>query len=589
VVVARRCAPPPPDAILAAEGTDAHVTGRQAQRASPFGSAAAVARNRELRRVELAFLGFNVAEWSTWVAILVFAYDHGGVTAAGVVALVQLVPAAVVAPFAALLGDRYRRERVLRVGYVVQSALMGSTAAALLLGSPAAAAYALAAASATSLVVTRPVQGSLLPALCETPEELTAANATSTAVEGASILAGPALTALLLAVGSPGAVYAVMSIWLLASAILVWRLRAGSATDAVAGLAAGGIVADALAGFRSVASASASRVLVTIAAVQTVVWGALDVLIVALAIEVLRTGDAGPGSLNSVLGAGALVGGVASVSLAGRRRLAPALALGVALWGAPLVVIGIFPHGAVAIAMLLFVGAGHPLMDVAGRTLLQRTVDDEVLARVLGVVEGLMMAGLAVGSIAAPILVHAFGIPGAFVVAGVLLPALTLAMLRPLASADAAASAPVRELAVLRSIPLFAPLGAAELERVARDLEAMSLPAGIDVVRQGEPGDRFFVVDRGTVDVLVDGRVVQRLVAGDHFGEIALLRDVPRTATVRTASAVDLLALPRDRFLAAVTGSPQAAAAAEAIVAARLPTSPSTRPGPTAARADRVG
>src|SRR5215211_9014800 len=180
-----------------------------------------VSGNPGLLRVELAYVGFNMAEWATWVSILTYAYQVGGAPATGLAAVVQLVPAALVAPLASIAGDRYRRERVLLGGYLAQAAAMAATAAALLADAPVPLVYGLAALAATSITITRPAQNALLPILARTPDELTAANVASSWTESISVLGGPALAAVLLGVSGPGAVFAVMAAVLACSGLLI--------------------------------------------------------------------------------------------------------------------------------------------------------------------------------------------------------------------------------------------------------------------------------------------------------------------------------------------------------------------------------
>ena len=127
-----------------------------------------------------------------------------------------------------------------------------------------------------------------------------------------------------------------------------------------------------------------------------------------------------------------------------------------------------------------------------------------------------------------------------------------------------------REIRLARSVPFFAALPTPELERVASNLELVRAAAGEVIVRQGDPGDRFFVVAEGEVQVIRDGTPVATAGPGDFFGEIALLRDVRRTATVVARSDVRLYALGRHEFLRAVTGSPGTARGADAVVEERL-------------------
>ncbi len=530
------------------------------------GTLGGVVRNRELRRVELAFAGFNAAEFGVWIAMLVYAYEQGGATTAGLVAAAQLVPAGLFAPFASVLADRNAPGRVLAAGYAGQALAMGATAAALLSGAPPVVAYALAAVAATLVTVTRPTQSALVPALARTPDELTATNVVSGWIESVSVLVAPAAAGVLLAVASPGWVFAVMAAVAGISALLVARIRGpeplGDARPTLE---------EALAGFRLLGREPAVRVLVGVLGAQFVAIGALDVLYVVLAISVLDLGGSGAGYLNAAFGAGGVAGIAVTVVLIGRRRLLPPLVLGVLAWGAAFVVLAARPSTLSALLLLAAAGAGRSLLDVAGRTILQRCAPADVLARVFGVLEGISMTALAVGSLLTPALVSLAGARWAVAGIGTLLPLAVLVTARQLAEIDRRAPVPVVEIALLRSLPLFAPLGAPQLEGLAHGLVETRVAAGETVVREGEPGDRFYVVAEGQLDVACEGRELRALARGEGFGEIALLRDVPRTATVTARTRARLFSLDKATFLAAVGSHPRASGEAERLVGERLP------------------
>lgn len=529
-------------------------------------------RNPNIRRIEGAWAASIIAYWAYGIALAVFAYQEGGAAAVGIVGLIRFVPSAIASPFAAMLGDRLRRERVIVVAELVRAALLALSVAVLAVDGPVGLVYLLAALVAVAYTPIRPAQAALLPTLARNPAELTAANVTSSTIESLGIFGGPAIGGLLLAATSIEAVFAAAGIAFLLSALLVARVRVDEKPERRE--PAGNILSEFAAGFVTLAREPGLRVLVLLMASQTLVAGALNVLIVVSALELLDLGEEGVGFLNSAVGIGGLIGAVISAALIG-RRLTSNFMLGILLWGVPIALMGLFPEPGLVLFFLALVGLGNTLVDVSAFTLLQRAVPDEVLARVFGAVQGLWVATIGVGAITAPLLIAALDIRGALLVTGALLPVLATLLRRRLARLDAA-PVPTEELRLLRAIDLFAPLPQPVLETLARALVPVRLEAGREVFRQGEVGDRYYIVVSGEVEIVSDGRVVAVTGEGGYFGEIALLRDVPRTATVRAKSELELYALERDDFIGAVTGHAASADAADAVVATRLS---SLRPG----------
>ena len=529
-------------------------------------------RNAALRRVLPAFLLFGAAEFGTWVAILLYAYERTGAASVGVVALIQLVPAALFAPAAASLGDRFPRERVLAAGYLVQATAMGATGIAMLAEAPIPLVYGLAIISATSIVVTRPTQSALLPSLAVAPDELTAANGASGVVEGAGLLVGPLIAGAIVAVATPGTVFLAAAVGLLIASALVAALRTTDGLEAVEDLSAVHAHPDTSIreGLRTLAADRDARLVVGLLTARMLMIGIADVQFVLLALDLLGMGEPGAGLLAGALGAGAIVGGTATFRVVGRSRLAIVAAAGAIAWGLAMAGIGLTALALLAPILVVLGGAGLAIVDIAGRTMLQRSIRDEVLARVFGLQEGLAMAGLAAGSILVPLLVAVFGLVGTVLVTGAMLPLLVGFWWRGLTDLDRRTIVPVREIALLRRSTLFRPLPAPQLEAVARRATWLSVQAGAGIIREGEPGDRFYVLAGGSLRIEREGRHLRDVDAvGDGVGEIALLRGVPRTATVIATTDASLLAIDRVPFLAAVTGHPGAVAAAERQVAGR--------------------
>ena len=524
----------------------------------------AAARNENVRRVQLAWGAAIAAEWAHFVALGVYAYDEGGATAVGVAGLVRLLPASVVAPFAASLGDRFRRERFLLAMALVGAAALAGSAAATFAGQRWLV-FALGAVVGLSSTLIRPALQALLPSLARTPEELIAANGATSTIESLGTLLGPVAAGVLVSLADVGVVFLSGSVALLAGAVLLARVRVEGRIELAPETPPHGSMV--VAGFAAIARAPRIRLLTGLVIAQTFVRGCLNVLIVVAVFQVLDGSAADVGYLTAAIGVGGLLGALGSMALEG-RRLAVVFGLALVFWGVPLVLIGPRPDFLAALILLAVVGAANSVEDVAVFTLLQRIVPDEVLTRVLGVVWGLAMGAVALGSIAAPALVDVLGAQTAFVVVGAILPLLALLAYRRLVEIDDAV-APAAELDLIADVPMFAPLSIAAKERIAARLVAVTVSAGEQVIRAGEAGDRFYVVGSGALEIDAPGR---RVSAGraDYFGEIALLQDVPRTATVTATADSVVYALERDDFLAAVTGHSAAHAAGREVVEARL-------------------
>jgi MFS family permease len=524
--------------------------------------------NRNLRRVEVSWTGTVAAYWMFIITLAFYAYERGGPSAVGLVGLLRLLPAFFAAPFAAMLGDRYPRERVIVGINVARTLTIAGASLAAFMDAPAGIVYALASLVGLLQSAFRPTQAALLPLLARTPQELTAANLVLTTIESVGLFVGPALGGLLLAATGTDTVFAVTAAIFLLASLLLAGVRAGRAAEPVS--LRGSFLDEAFAGFRTVLGDRQLRLVISLYGVQTLAAGALNVLVVVVALEVLDLGEAGIGYLNSAIGVGGLLGGVAAVALIAHPRIASGFGLGLVLAGAPVAAIAAVPETALVLVLLGLVGLGVTIVDVAGLTLLQRAAPDEVLTRVMGVVQSVFVGTLGLGAVLAPALIEVVGNRGALVATGATLPIVALFAWPRLRGLDESVAGAPSHVDLLRRIPIFRPLPAATIEQLARELRAVHVPAGEEVLRQGEHGERFYVVAKGEVDVTVDGQPREPLRAGAYFGEIALLRDMPRTATVTARTDVDLLALERDEFISAVTGHPESEEAAHAVIASRL-------------------
>lgn len=539
--------------------------GVEARLTAAAGAFASNARNPNLRRAQLSFLGAWSSEWAFTVGLGIVAYRDGGPTAVGLVALLRMVPSAVVVPLAAPLADRGRRERVLALVSAVRGTATALAALVVGVDGPIPAVYALAVFSTMAGTLYRPAHSALLPSLCRTGYELASANVVRGLLDSVATLVGPLLAAVLLQFSGVTVVLAVAagaSLW--AAGLMVRVGYDAPPRPSAAGNAH--LVAQAAEGVRAVVRNRELALLVGLAAAQTFTRGALTVFTVVVAIDLLETGEPGVGTLTAAVGAGAVVGSLVASLLVGTRRLAGWFGIGVALWGLPIALIGLFPTEAAALALLAFVGVGNALVDTGLFTLMARLAPDHVLARVFGVLESLGALAVGLGAIVASLMIELTGVRTALGVVGLLCPVLVAATWRRLRPLDTSIGVRDREIELLQAVSMLSPLPLPAIEQLARGLQPVSVPVGTVVFSQGDAGDRFYVIESGVADVIGDGRLVATLGRGEGFGEIALLRRVPRTATVRAADELRLQALQRDHFLPVITGyTPSALEAGTAV------------------------
>ncbi|RXZ66958.1 MFS transporter [Agromyces albus] len=523
------------------------------------------ARNPNLRRAQLSFLGAWTAEWAFTVALGIVAYRDGGATALGLVGLLRMVPSAILAPLLSPIADRGRRERVLILVSIVRGVATAAAAVVVAVSGPTVVVYALAVLSTIAATLYRPAHSALLPSLCSTGYELASANMVRGLLDSAATLVGPLLAAVLLQFTGVDVVFAVAAAASFWAAALLVRLRYEAPPRPPAPRRSN-LGREALDGVRAVTRNRDLTLILGLAAAQALTRGALTVFSVVVAIELLGTGEPGVGALMTAVGVGAVLGSLAASLLVGSGRLGAWYAVGVGLWGLPLTLVALVPQQSAALGLLAFIGVGNALIDLAGFTLIGRMAPDEVLARVFGVLESLVAVFIGIGAVVASMMVAWFGVQGALIAVGLVCPVLAVAAWWRLRALDRSVDVLDEEIGLLQQVPMFRTLPLPSVEQLARGLEPVTVPAGHVVFTQGEIGDRYFVIESGEADVVGDGKVVATLGPGEGFGEIALLRRTRRTATVVARSELRMQALGSDRFLPVVLGYTPSARQAATVV-----------------------
>ena len=519
-----------------------------------------IARDPALRRIQVGYLGFAIAEHGTWLAGILYAYDRGGVGDAGLVAVVLLLPGIGVAPIAAFAADRFPGGRVLAVGYGVQASAMLATALAIAADATAIVVYAAAMVAATAVTLTRPAIGVVLPNATHTPADLTAANVMLGLAEHTGMFVGPAMAGLLAGASGVAAPFVAGAMLTGFAAVTSLRLPVGTGATIVDD-GARSALGDVVAGLRALRSDRPVRLMVGMLAFGSIVVGAADVLFVATADHVADGDTSMAGLFGTAAGLGALVGSVLTVVLVGRPRLTPFIATGVGVLGLSLGVLARVTAVGVAAAVYALMGAGESVLRVSASTMIQRVAPPAVVGRYFGIAEGLHMFGLAIGSGAIGLLVAWLGYSTGLLLAGIAVPVLLLFRLPPLLRVDRDAVAPdERVLELLLGDDIFEALPAPVIERLAADASHRRVASGAIAIRAGDAGDHYYIVDSGSLRLTAGDAELADLGPGDGFGELALLHDAPRRATATALSEVELLAIERENFLQAVTGHPHSRA-----------------------------
>ena len=541
--------------------------------------------NPALRRINLALGGSMIGDWAYATAITVWAYGVGGAALVGGWYAIRLGLMAVVAPFASVFVDRLPRKRVMILTDLVRAALVMIATAVIFVDGPAWVVLTLATLASLVGAPFRPAKAALMPSLARNPVELTAANGVGSTVESLSFFLGPAIAGSLLAVTDVEPVFLLNVLTFLWSAVLVAGVHPPSGAAPVEAAkpstAAGGdeegeepelgFVAEALAGFKTIRRDRDLLLIMVLMCGQTLVAGALAVIVVAVAVDLIDLGPQGVGYLDSVLGVGALIGGVVAMSRASKQRLAWDFGVGVILWALPLTFIAAWASPVAAFAAMLVIGLANPLVDVNLDTMVQRLTPDQVLGRVFGAIEAAFIGAMALGALMMPILISTIGLRWGLTAIGLGVTALVAPFIPRLLTMDRFLREP-EGLALIRALPIFAPLARPVVERLALALDRLEVPAGTEIITEGDVGDKFYVIESGLVAATYRGAPLSQSGPGEPFGEIALLHDVPRTATVTAVEDTVLRVLDREDFLSAVTGNDQVLDRTEALVRRRIPT-----------------
>jgi MFS family permease len=532
--------------------------------------------NDAIRRLGLSWMVGIAADAALTVVTLVTVFNRGGILAAGLIGAVRMVPAVAAGMLSGAMVERFRGDRILVALGLIRAFSAALTAFAIATAGPSlddkavtmVLLFVAAGLAAASGAPVRPTQVTLMPAVARSPRELVAANTVWSTGEGLGAFLGPFIAGAMMAVGAHRGVAGLAAVAFVVTAVIALGLKFEQASDAGGGRRpTGGFrIKDGIRAVRA-KSVLAWTMLGTFG--QVVTRGLLNALLVVASIELIRLGQSGLGLLSAALGLGGLAGAFLAMASTRSERLVRTEIVALVFWGLPLAAIGLIPAFEVALAAMIVIGVANATYDVALFTILQRASSNDDRGPVLSLLEGVIGMGAIAGSLLAPLLTFIFGIRGALIVAGLILPVIAILMYLRIGHEQRITVVNEALIKLLRRVPAFAELPMTAVERVSAGLLPFSAQTGTALMTQGEPGDRFIVIETGEIEVIVDGRPIHRLGPGAGVGEIALLRRSPRTATVIATTNVTGYSVDAATFLAAVAG-PAAAAVTERMAQANL-------------------
>lgn len=502
-----------------------------------------------LARLLLIWGIWVAADWTVVIATSVLGYQLGGPAGIGLVGAARALPGALLSGFVALATDRFSRPRVL-AGSQLLLALVSATMVWLAITqAPLAVLVVVIGFNSVLVAVVRTTVFAMIPQVVRTPGDLIVANSGMATVEGLGTVFGPMVCGVLLAVGGVPAALVFPAVAFAAGALAARSIRTAFQPARHGNLGGWRRAVEPMLGFPELVRPRV-RIITGLFLLQLIMRGLLNVFVVVLAITVLG-GEGQAGTLFAAVGVGGVIAALVVLG-AGPQGGVRWFAIGIALWGVPVVAIGLWPDAVVAWAALAALGVGNALADIFGNSQLSRLFRDHVSGRAWGAFSSMLAGGIAIGAMLAPVLTGCLGLFGAMIVSGAVLalaPLVVWPWLRRLQQPVDAET-----LALLGDVELLAPLPTLVLERLVGASRERQLADGEFVVREGEVGDEFYVVATGVVSVQRQGREVRTMGPGDGFGEIALLRAVPRTASVRSVGPSTLRSIDRGSFIAAVTG-----------------------------------